>query len=1108
MACDVDVVVVGGSTGAVAAAVEAARAGAKVFLAAPRPYLGTDMCGTLRMWLEPGEEPTTDLARAVYAPPAQPAARGTPFKYEADRRASPKHSERRGNPRLTDGRMSSAPQDSLQFDGDVVITADLGREREVKAVHVLVYQRNGDFEVETVRVAARSDGGEWRELASIRNRELGKGSHESDSLDLAANVRARARHLRFDVRKSARAGRVLLAEIAIETEDKPAPEGGADVGPPPPPPTPMHVKRTLDRALLDAGVDFRFGSLATDALRDAEGNLAGIVIANRGGRQAVRAKVVIDATDRAWFARLAGAEFRPHPGGRQTFRRVVVGGKPRAGSGVRARDTGVEFVSKGKAYPVVEYELEIPLKDGGFASLMEAEHVARDMTWDPKQVDESEILFQVPPDPLVSRRASAETWRGAGALDLGCMRPTGTDSLYVLGGCADVPREAAAKLVRPVNLMELGGRVGRAAAEEAKRLPPPGNARVAGTRTAASVDGEVRELLTGTRPFAALPDKGLPGVDSPSRALPVFGEYDVVVIGGGTGGAPAGIGAARTGARTLVIEYLHGLGGVGTLGLIGKYYHGYRGGFTAEHDRGVKKLGAAVHVIGKAEWWRRENRKAGAEVWFGTLGCGALVEDGKVKGAIVATPEGRGVVLAGTVIDSTGNSDVAAAAGAECTYTDGTHVAVQGTGLPPRDLGASYTNSDYTFADDTDVTDTWHLFVLAREKFKDAYDLGQIVDTRERRRIVGDYCLTPVDMMLGRTYPDTFVMSKSNFDSHGYTVHPFFLLRQPDRQSITVYTPYRCLIPRDLEGMLVTGLGVSAHRDAIPVIRMQPDIQNQGYAAGMAAAMAARSGKGVRGIDLKAIQRKLVEIGNIPAHCLTDTDSFPLPRERIERAVRDVVKGYRDLAVLLASEEQSLPMLKRAYADSVRDTDRVVYAHILGMLGDATGVGTLVERVRGFDRLDMGWNYTGMGQFGMSLSPLDSYMMALGRTRDRRALAPILEKLAKLSARSEFSHHRAAAAALEALGDPAAALPLHDLLSKPGMRGHAVTDVADSAREGRGGKTETGPRNESLKELVVARALYRCGDHEGLGERTLREYARDLRGHYARHARAILAEER
>ncbi len=47
----------------------------------------------------------------------------------------------------------------------------------------------------------------------------------------------------------------------------------------------------------------------------------------------------------------------------------------------------------------------------------------------------------------------------------------------------------------------------------------------------------------------------------PGRELPVFGEYDVVVAGGGTAGMIAGIAAARNGAKTLVIERMGYLGG-------------------------------------------------------------------------------------------------------------------------------------------------------------------------------------------------------------------------------------------------------------------------------------------------------------------------------------------------------------------------------------------------------------------------------------------------------------------------------------------------------------------------------------------------------------------
>jgi len=97
--------------------------------------------------------------------------------------------------------------------------------------------------------------------------------------------------------------------------------------------------------------------------------------------------------------------------------------------------------------------------------------------------------------------------------------------------------------------------------------------------------------------------------------------------------------------------------------------------------------------------------------------------------------------------------------------------------------------------------------------------------------------------------------------------------------------------------------------------------------------------------------------------------------------------------------------------------------------------------------------------------------------------------------------------ALEALGDARAAPALAALLAKPGMTGYATTTIEEARQVSAvGGGTETRPRNDSLRELVLARALVRCGDSGGAGRRILERYARDLRGHYARHAGAVLAE--
>ncbi|MHC4216392.1 MAG: FAD-dependent oxidoreductase, partial [Planctomycetota bacterium] len=451
-------------------------------------------------------------------------------------------------------------------------------------------------------------------------------------------------------------------------------------------------------------------------------------------------------------------------------------------------------------------------------------------------------------------------------------------------------------------------------------------------------------------------------------------------------------------------------------------------------------------------------------------------------------------------------ADIAIAAGADYEYTSGSTVAVQGAGLPGHSLGAGYTNTDWTFIDDTDVIDVWRAFVVAKQKFKNVYDLGQLPDTRERQRIVGDFVMSPLDISNNRTYPDTIVIARSNFDTHGFTTHPVFMLKPPDRKAMFVNVPYRCLLPKGMDGILVTGLGVSAHRDAMPVIRMQPDIQNQGYAAGLAAAMSAKENKSLRQIDIKKLQKHLIEIGTLPEQVLTEQDSYPLSEEKLEQAVDSIVNDFDGLEVVLSHLKYTMPLLRKAYDNAEQEKAKLKYAHVLGMLGHPSGSGTLIKEVKSRD-WDKGWNFTGMGQFGESISELDSIIIALGRTRDKQGLSTILEKIEQLDTNSEFSHYRAVAIALETLGHPDAAEEIAKLLKKPGMIGHAFIDIDTARQLTPSGHVDTSTRNQSLRELILARALYRCGDYKEIGKTILTEYASDLRGHYARHARDILKEQ-
>ena len=1099
VAYDVDVVVVGGSTGAVAAAVAAAGDGARVFLAAPRLHLGEDMISTLRVWLEEGETPHSPLAKAIFGG-GNLAVPSLPFTYKASLPSVGVHRDTRPPSMLSDGRWSNPQSESVQYDGDVQIVATLGEPAVVDAAHVLLYHQR-DFQIAQVVVSVSDDGKQWEQAGVVRNPHPPQRDRTAAALDLSCPVGRRTRHVRVAIGRAAGAKRVLIGEIALAPAEAKAAVRSIVA--------PLHVGRVLDRALLDAGVPFLFGCTATDVLRDASGRPCGIAMANRAGRQAVVAKVVIDATDRAWVARMAGAKAHPHRPGTPPFTRVLLGGAAPEGDAVAARSTGLSATSpaprRGKGgsgtHDVIEATLTLPVRDGSYAAWAEAEQRARDLTFDAGRARAAETLFQIPPDPLVGEESAKGDWAGVGALPIDAFRPRGVPRLLVLSGCGDVPRSHAARLVRPLALIDLGRRIGVAAAAQATALPTPRTPSLAGPPAPGGA-GDVRESLGGTRPVQQADT-----IPQAARGLPVLATVDVVVIGGGTSGAPAGIAAARQGAKTLVVEFQHALGGVGTLGLIGRYHRGYRGGFTAEVDQGIGASKGGWSVERKAEWWRRELRKAGARIWLGALGCGAYVEDGTVRGAVVATPEGRGVVLAKVVIDATGNADVAAAAGAPCLYTDGSAVAVQGTGLPVHNLGAHYTNTDFTIVDETDMVDVWQMLVAARQRYGQGFALGRLIDTRERRRVVGDFTLSLLDQINGRTYPDTISQGISNLDTHGYTVDPYLTLRHP--KTVHCWVPYRAIVPKGLDGLLVIGLGLSARRDAVPFVRMQSDLQNLGYAAGVAAAMAAEAGVGTRDVDLRKLQQHLVEKGNLPAEILEHKDSFPLSVKAVAAAVGTLPNGYEGAAVLLAAPTRAISPLREAYRRAGDAKARLAYAHVLAVLGDATGIDALIQAVEASADLGDGYEYRGMGHdhSRRRMSQVDSLLQALGRTRDRRATPVILRKLELLGPQAPFSHHYHIATALEMLRDPAAAEPLAALLAKAGMSGHAIETVAEAIEKEKpplGNAT----RLHSFREIVLARALYRCGDPRGLARGLLTAYTHDLRGHFARHAAAVLEAQR
>ncbi len=161
-----------------------------------------------------------------------------------------------------------------------------------------------------------------------------------------------------------------------------------------------------------------------------------------------------------------------------------------------------------------------------------------------------------------------------------------------------------------------------------------------------------------------------------SRELPVYGYYDVVVAGSGPAGFAAALTAARSGAKTIIIEQGSSIGGMSTTGLMSHW----TGDVDSKLYREVLARQSAHKTPSLSEddedkiYIDTERLKgvylqmlleAGAEILLYTFISSAIKEGQTAKGVIIENKSGRSAVLGKVVIDCTGDGDVAYKLGAQ-----------------------------------------------------------------------------------------------------------------------------------------------------------------------------------------------------------------------------------------------------------------------------------------------------------------------------------------------------------------------------------------------------------------------------------------------------------
>lgn len=346
----------------------------------------------------------------------------------------------------------------------------------------------------------------------------------------------------------------------------------------------------------------------------------------------------------------------------------------------------------------------------------------------------------------------------------------------------------------------------------------------------------------------------------------------------------------------------------------------------------VNKHDADFEVEGMKLALERMARECEAAISYHTFLSDMLVEDGKAVGAIVQSKDGRWAIEAKMTVDCSGDGDACARAGCQFDYGDEQtghcqpmtlmftiggvdfekvrafrtdydmkqvwkkaqddgfmrpfQSKIMGwwwTPTRPDQIGVNFTHINYVSA--LKAADLTAATLEGREQ---AYETIEVyrkyvpgmencymvstpntVGIRESRRIRGLHTLSADEVKTQARFEDSIGYGNFFIDIHGTAGHGMDEKTWYPPAGFKYQIPYRILVPRTVDNLLVAGRCASASHVALGSLRVMPQCGVMGQAAGTAAALALQSGTTPRRLDPKDLQRSLRAQG-----CVLDEDDI------------------------------------------------------------------------------------------------------------------------------------------------------------------------------------------------------------------------------------------